>query len=40
MTKKNLIIVILLLAVIDLMAAGWYTARRIEASGRRHRSQR
>ena len=34
MTKKNLIIVILLLAVIDLMAAGWYTARRIEASGR------
>jgi len=34
MTKKNLIIVILLLAVIDLMAAGWYTARRIEASGK------
>lgn len=34
MTKKNLIIVILLLLVIDLMAAGWYTARRIEASGR------
>ena len=34
MTKKNLIIVILLLLVVDLMAAGWYTARRIEASGR------
>ena len=34
MTKKNLIIVILLLLVIDLLAAGWYTARRIEASGR------
>ena len=34
MTKKNLIIVILLLSVIDLLAAGWYTARRIEASGR------
>lgn len=34
MTKKNLIIVIILLAIIDLVAAGWYMARRIEASGR------
>ena len=33
MTKKNLIIVIILLAFIDLVAAGWYMARRIEASG-------
>ena len=30
MTKKNLIIVIVLLAVIDLVAAGWYLSRRIE----------
>ena len=34
MTKKNLIIVIILLTVIDLVAAGWYTSRRIEASGK------
>ena len=34
MTKKNLIIVIVLLALIDLVAAGWYTSRRIEASGK------
>ena len=34
MTKKNLIIVIILLAIIDLVAAGWYMSRRIEASGR------
>lgn len=34
MTKKNLIIVIILLTVIDLVAAGWYMTRRIEASGR------
>lgn len=34
MTKKNLIIVIILLSVIDLVAAGWYMSRRIEASGR------
>ena len=34
MTKKNLIITIILLSVIDLVAAGWYTSRRIEASGR------
>lgn len=34
MTKKNLIIVIILLAIIDLLAAGWYMSRRIEASGR------
>lgn len=34
MTKKNLIIVIMLLTIIDLMAAGWYMSRRIEASGR------
>ena len=33
MTKKNLIIVIILLAITDLMAAGWYMSRRIEASG-------
>ena len=33
MTKKNLIIVIILLSVIDLVAAGWYMSRRIEASG-------
>ena len=32
MTKKNLIIIIVLLALIDLVAAGWYTSRRIEAS--------
>ena len=34
MTKKNLIIVIILLSIIDLMAAGWYVSRRIEASGK------
>ena len=33
MTKKNLIIVICLLAVIDLVAAAWYMSRRIEAGG-------
>lgn len=33
MTKKNLIIVICLLTVIDLVAAGWYMSRRIEAGG-------
>ena len=30
MTKRNLIIVIILLSVIDLVAAGWYMSRRIE----------
>ena len=30
MTKRNLIIVIILLTVIDLVAAGWYMSRRIE----------
>ena len=34
MTKKNLIIVIILLAIIDLVAAGWYISRSIEATGR------
>lgn len=34
MTKKNLIIIICLLTVIDLVAAGWYATRRIEASGK------
>ena len=34
MTKKNLIIVIILLTIIDLVAAGWYVSRRIEASGK------
>ena len=34
MTKKNLIITIILLVIIDLMAAGWYMSRRIEASGK------
>lgn len=34
MTKKNLIIVIILLSVIDLVAAGWYMSRRIEANGK------
>lgn len=34
MTKKNLIIVIILLAIIDMLAAGWYMSRRIEASGK------
>ena len=34
MTKKNLIIVIILLAIIDLVAAGWYMSRRIEAGGK------
>lgn len=36
MTKRNLIIVIILLSVIDLVAAGWYMSRRIEASGKSH----
>ena len=30
MTKRNLIIVIILLSVIDIVAAGWYMSRRIE----------
>lgn len=34
MTKKNLIITIILLAFIDLVAAGWYMSRRIEAGGK------
>lgn len=34
MTKRNLIIVIILLSVIDLVAAAWYMSRRIEASGK------
>lgn len=34
MTKRNLIIVIILLAIIDLLAAGWYMSRKIEATGR------
>jgi len=34
MTKRNLIIVIILLCIIDLAAAGWYMSRRIEATGR------
>ena len=33
MTKRNLIITIILLSFIDLVAAGWYMSRRIEASG-------
>ena len=33
MTKRNLTIVIILLAIIDLVAAGWYMSRRIEAAG-------
>ena len=34
MTKRNLIITIILLAVIDLLAAGWYMARQIESGGK------
>ena len=34
MTKKNLIITIILLAFIDLVAAGWYMSQRIEAGGK------
>ena len=34
MTKRNLIITIILLSFIDLVAAGWYMSRRIEASGK------
>lgn len=34
MTKRNLIIVIILLAVIDLVAAGWYMSRRIETGNK------
>ena len=33
MTKRNLIITIILLAIIDALAAAWYVSRRIEASG-------
>ena len=36
MTKRNLIIVIILLTVIDLVAAGWYMSRRIETGGKGH----
>ena len=31
MTKKNLIITIILLTIIDALAAGWYVSRRLEA---------
>lgn len=34
MTKRNLIIVIILLFVIDLVAAGWYMSRRIETGNK------
>lgn len=34
MTKKNLIITIILLTIIDLVAAGWYMSRRIESGGK------
>ena len=34
MTKRNLIITIILLTIIDALAAGWYVSRRIEASGK------
>ena len=34
MTKRNLIITIILLSVIDLLAAGWYMSRQIEAGGK------
>ena len=34
MTKRNLIIVIILLSIIDVVAAGWYMSRRIESSGK------
>ena len=34
MTKRNLIIVIILLSVIDLVAAGWYMSRRIETGNK------
>lgn len=34
MTKRNLIIIIILLTIIDMVAAGWYMSRRIETSGR------
>ena len=34
MTKRNLIITIILLSFIDLVAAGWYVSQRIEASGK------
>ncbi len=33
MTKRNLIITIILLAIIDAVAGAWYLSRRIEASG-------
>lgn len=34
MTKRNLIITIILLTIIDALAAGWYVSRRIEAGGK------
>lgn len=34
MTKRNLIIIIILLSVIDLVAAGWYMSRRIETGNK------
>ena len=34
MTKRNLIITIILLTIIDALAAGWYMSRRIEAGGK------
>ncbi len=34
MTKRNLIIVIILLSIMDMVAAGWYMSRRIESSGK------
>ena len=34
MTKKNLIITIILLAIIDLVAAAWYISRSFEVSGK------
>ena len=34
MTKKNLIITIILLVIIDLVAAGWYISRSFEVSGK------
>jgi hypothetical protein len=34
MTKRNLIIIIILLSIMDMVAAGWYMSRRIESSGK------
>lgn len=34
MTKRNLIIIIVLLAIIDIVAACWYVSQRIEQSGK------